>query len=209
MARHLRADQTALSFPTGGYHFPGMGADVEASAHRELFDRVEATLCTMGVAAGSLRALMAGANQAKRNKTERGWEWSGDFPLSMVAQMALGVVLAREFVQRHGAPRVLVGESMGELAAYCAAGALSLEDATRLTWRWAKDLRIASDELSLRMAVVEELEQDELAPFAAEVRPITRIFPRLCSRCASPNAVLLEALDSITLRAPKNAFSAR
>lgn len=154
---------TALLFPTGGYHWPGMGADVDATPRRELFDRVEAALAPCGVAPGSLRRLMAGHDQARRVRGDDGWSWSGDFPLSMVAQMALGVALGSAFVERHGPPCVLAGESMGELAAYCVAGALPLEQTALLTYRWAVDLQTASNHLGLRMAVIEDLAEAEVA----------------------------------------------
>lgn len=166
----LRSDQTALLFPTGGYHWPGMGADVDNSPHRVLFDAADAALADLGVPAGSLRRHMAGADQARRARGETGWEWTGDFPLSMVAQMALGVALARDFMDRYGPPRVLTGESMGELAAYCAAGALSLEETTLLTYRWARDLQTASDALGLRMAVVEDLDEGEFSRVSARLQ---------------------------------------
>ena len=43
------AAETALLFPTGGYHWPGMGADVEATPRREMFDRAETVLAAGGV----------------------------------------------------------------------------------------------------------------------------------------------------------------
>jgi [acyl-carrier-protein] S-malonyltransferase len=155
--------ETALLFPTGGYHWPGMGADVEASPRREILDRSEAALAPFGVAPGSLRRLMAGHDQARRVRGDGGWSWSGDFPLSMVAQMALGVALAEAFVSRFGPPCVLAGESMGELAAYGVAGALPLEQTAALTYRWAVDLEAASARLNLRMAVIEDLAESEVA----------------------------------------------
>jgi acyl transferase domain-containing protein len=169
----LISDQTALLFPTGGYYWPGMGADVEATADRELFDRADAALEGLGVPRGALRRLMAGEGQAKRARSDSLWVWTGDFALSMVAQTALGVALARSFERLHGSPKVLVGESMGEIAAYCVAQVLSIEQATVLTWRWARDLQLASDALGpLRMAVVEDLDGDDLGllePLAANI----------------------------------------
>jgi malonyl CoA-acyl carrier protein transacylase len=154
--------ETALLFPTGGYHWPGMGADVDATYRREIFDRAQDALAPVGVVPGALRRLMAGHGQARRARDEGGWSWSGDFPLSMVAQMALGVALAEEFIEHYGPPRVLAGESMGELAAYCVAGALALEDTALLTYRWAADLQTASARLGLRMAVIEDLAEAEV-----------------------------------------------
>ncbi len=140
-----------------------MGNDLEDSAQQVVLDRVDEALASLEVPRGSLRRLMAGHEQARRERTGGGWRWTGDFPLSMVAQLALGVGLAREFVERHGPPGALAGESMGELAAYAVAGALPLEDAAILTYRWARDLAAASDALRLRMAVVEDLDKRAMA----------------------------------------------
>ena len=151
------AQDTVLLFPTGGYHWPGMGADVALTPRREVFERAEAAIVPSGVAPGGLLRLMSGQDQARRVRTAEGWSWTGDFPLSMVAQLALGVALAEAWIEQHGMPRALAGESMGELAAYAVAGILPIEDAARLTHRWATDLQTASDRLGLRMAVVEDL----------------------------------------------------
>ena len=172
---------TALLFPTGGYHWPGMGADVEATPRRTIFDRAEAALATFGVAPGALRRLMAGHDQARRVRVDGCWIWSGDFPLSMVAQMALGVALGEAFVERCGPPCVLAGESMGELAAYCVAGALRVEQTARLTYRWAADLQAASARLGLRMAVIEDLAEAKVA----QLPPICRLTSSLRSRRTS------------------------
>jgi malonyl CoA-acyl carrier protein transacylase len=176
------ARETALLFPTGGYHWPGMGADIAASPRRDVFARAEAAILPHGVPPGSLRRLMSGENQARRVRTPEGWSWDGDFPLSMVAQMALGVALAEAWIEHHGPPRLLAGESMGELAAYAVAGALPLEEAARLTHQWARDLQAASDRLSLRMAVIEDLsiEEVETLPAHLEARVVVTEAPGLC-----------------------------
>lgn len=166
----IRAAETALLFPTGGYHWPGMGADVETTPRRALFDRAEAVVVENGHPPGALRRLMAGAEQARRVRTEAGWTWTGDFPLSMVAQMVLGVALAEAWLERHGEPAAIAGESMGELAAYGVAGALPLEPAVYLTYRWARDLQAASDRLGLRMAVIEDLPADRIAALPADLQ---------------------------------------
>jgi acyl transferase domain-containing protein len=190
-----QAAETALLFPTGGYHWPGMGADVEATAHRRIFDRAEAAVVACGAAPGSLRRLMAGEDQARRLRTDAGWTWAGDFPLSMVAQMSLGVALAEAWIERHGEPAALAGESMGELAAYCVAGALPLEAAVGLTYRWARDLQAASDRLGLRMAVMEDLSRDEVdaLPAGLLANVVVTEAPSLCV-VALP-AANLEELD--------------
>jgi malonyl CoA-acyl carrier protein transacylase len=177
-----RAHETALLFPTGGYHWPGMGTDLLATSHREVFTRAEAALRSCGVAPGALIQLLAGKDQARRVRTDDRWTWEGDFPLSMVAQMALGVALSGLWCERHGSPRVLAGESMGELAAYCVAGALPLADTAVLTYRWAADLQAASDALGLRMAVVEDLDPSDVAELAGRFdgRIVVSEAPRLC-----------------------------
>lgn len=189
------AAQTALLFPTGGYHWPGMGDDVDATARRAIFDRAEAALQACGVAPGALRRLLSGEDQARRLRTDAGWTWSGDFPLSMVAQMTLGVALAGAWTERHGEPAALAGESMGELAAYCVAGALPLESAVEVTYRWARDLQTASDRLGLRMAVIEDLTAADVAqlPTWLQANVVVAEAPRLCV-VALP-ATQLEALD--------------
>jgi malonyl CoA-acyl carrier protein transacylase len=144
-----------------------MGADLEASPWRIVLDRAERALRAFEVAPGALRRLMAGENQARRDRGDAGWRWTGDFPLSMVAQTALGVALSLAFIERHGPPRLVAGESMGELAAMCVAGALSLEETAALTYRWARDLAVASDRLGLRMAVVEDLDEEAWRGFAS------------------------------------------
>lgn len=160
---------TALLFPAGGYLWPGMGADLEGSARQIVVDRVDEALATQGVRRGSLRGVMAGDRQARRNRDAEGWRWTGDFPLSMAAQFTLGTALAQEFLDRHGTPGALAGESMGDLAACAVAGALPLEEAAILTWRWARDLAAASDSLGLRMAVIEDLDERQIAALPREL----------------------------------------
>ncbi len=194
------AQSTALLFPTGGYHWAGMGADIALTPRREVFARAEAAVMPFGVAPGSLPRLMSGEDQARRVRTSEGWRWEGNFPLSMVAQLALGVALADAWIERHGAPRALAGESMGELTAYAVAGALSLEEAARLTYRWAVDLQTASDRLGLRMSVIEDLsiEEIESLPANLEARVVVSEAPGLCV-VALP-ATSLEELDREALR---------
>lgn len=173
---------TALLFPTGGYQWPGMGADLDDTPSRLVLDRADAALAAVGVAPGSLRRLMAGDGQARRVQVGGSWAWTGDFPLTMAAQMALGVALADHWIDRHGPPAVVAGESMGELAAYAIAGALPFEEAVVLTYRWAADLQAASDRLGLRMAVVEDLADGEVValPASLEASVVVAEAPQLC-----------------------------
>lgn len=141
-----------------------MGADFEQGAgHDAKIARADRALAQCGVAPGALRALMAGEGQVRRAQTEQGWRWFGDFPLTMAAQTAVSIVLADAFVQTWGPPALVAGESMGECAACAVAGALRLEDAVSVAWRWGRALAQASDQLGLRMAVVEDLEPAALA----------------------------------------------
>ena len=162
------AHETALLFPTGGAHWPGMGDDLaEPGAHAELCERAEAALVSAGATPGALGRLMGGEQQAKRSEDESGWHWSGDFPLSVAAQTVLGSCLGHHFRRARGEPGAVLGESMGECAAYCVAGALAIEDAVLLAYRWAGALQQASDALGLRMVVVESLEREPLLGLAA------------------------------------------
>ncbi|MCC6749110.1 MAG: AMP-binding protein [Deltaproteobacteria bacterium] len=163
--------RTALVFPTGGSHWPGMGADLELEEEgRELLARAEAALALEGVPKGALRALMIGAGQAERVQQAEGFRWSGDFPLSVAAQTTVSVALARAFARTYGAPSLVLGESMGELAAYAVSGTLAFEDAVRVSYRLAQALARASDHLGhFRMAVVEQLPAEKLAPICDAV----------------------------------------
>lgn len=154
--------ETALLFPAGGYLWPGMGAELQETPQRELFLRAGSALAALGEPEGALERLLAGEDQARRSRTATGWRWEGNYPLSMAAQVLVEAALGCELVRREGAPRVLVGESMGELAAYAVAGALEIEETITLTYCWARDLAWASDRLALRMAVVEGLVEEEL-----------------------------------------------
>jgi [acyl-carrier-protein] S-malonyltransferase len=106
---------------------------------------------------------MQGEGQIRRVANEAGWQWHGDFPLTMAAQTAVSVVLADAFLEAYGAPCLVAGESMGGCAACCVAGALSIEQATLIAYRWGCALARASDQLGLRMAVVEDLTADQVA----------------------------------------------
>jgi malonyl CoA-acyl carrier protein transacylase len=164
----IRAEQTALLFPTGGAHWPGMGRELdEVDAHARAIDRAELALERAGAQPRALRRLMAGEGQAKREPAEGRWRWTGDFPLSVAAQTVVGACLGQQFLRRHGAPRCVLGESMGECAAFAVAGALGFEDAVLVAYRWAQALQAASDALGLRMVVVEGLEREPLLALAA------------------------------------------
>ncbi len=127
-------------------------------------DRAEATLHDAGAPRGSLRATLRGDGQIKRVAGESGWQWVGDFGMSMAAQTVVGACLGEAFLRAVGPPGVVAGESMGECAAYCVAGALPVEQAALLAYRWARALKAASDALGLRMAVVENVVGERLAP---------------------------------------------
>jgi acyl transferase domain-containing protein len=163
------AHETALLFPTGGSHWPGMGEDLDRLASAgPWIDRAERALGQLGVASGALRRLMAGEGQVKRVAAGDGWAWEGDFPLSVAAQTVVGAGLGEAFLKAHGLPRIVAGESMGECAAYCVAGALPVEAAVLVAWRWAKALQLASDALGLRMVVVEYLDRMEVERLGAQ-----------------------------------------
>jgi phosphopantetheine--protein transferase-like protein len=163
----LRAEDTLLVFPPAGTHWPGMGEELALDPeYGELIVRAEAALGELGVAPGALRAVMGGRGQVVREPAEDGWRWSGDFPLSVAAQAVVAIALGRAFRAVHGRPNAVIGESMGEVAACCLAGALDIEDAVRLAYRFAQALDGASAPLALRMAVVENLDRAEIEELA-------------------------------------------
>lgn len=165
------ASQAALLFPTGGTHWPAMGADFDqVPVHQATFDRADAALVQAGARRGQLRELMNGEGQSRRALTRTGWNWVGDFPMTMAAQTAVSVVIADAFERQWGPPALVLGESMGECAACAVAGALSVEDAVCVAFRWGRALAEASDVLSLRMAVVEDLEPEPLARLCAPLQ---------------------------------------
>ena len=195
VSREYRADQTAMLFPPGGYHWPGMGAEIDGS----LIRRADGALESLSVPRGALPRLMAGEGQVQRTGTAEGWLWSGDFPLTEAAQTVLSVALAEGFVRVHGAPRAILGESMGEAAAYCASGALELAPALQLVYLWAQALQRASDQLGLRMAVVEHHDLLRLEPLLARHSARVVIFesPSL-QVCSLPAGELVELDRGVT-----------
>jgi acyl transferase domain-containing protein len=159
-----------------------MGDDLDrAGAFGAWVDRSEAALQEAGARSGSLRATLRGDDQIKRVATESGWQWVGDFGMSMAAQTVVGACLGEAFLRAFGPPGVVAGESMGECAAYSVAGALPVEQAAVLAYRWARALKTASDGLGLRMAVVEDVAAVRLAPLMARYDAVVVVVeaPRL------------------------------
>lgn len=167
LSTSFEAREVALLFPTGGALWPGMADDIDRpEAFGPWIDCADQALCGEGAEPGALRRLLAGDGQIKRVQSNGGWEWVGDFPLSMAAQTVVGACLAEGFVRAQGEPGVVAGESMGECAAYCSAGVIAFEDAVRVAYRWATALQTASDALGLRMAVVDGLPCERLEAIA-------------------------------------------
>lgn len=191
----LDAAETVIVFPAAGSHWPGMCGDIDADPDgRVLVDRAEAALDSLGIPQGRLRALMAGDGQAQRTQSADGFDWTGDYPLSSVAQTVVSVALADRFIERHGAPVGLLGESMGELAAYCVAGCYSFEDAVQTTYRWARALQRSSETAGqLRLALLVMVKRDDL--------------PNLCTGCGA-RVVIYESINQFVAALPRARIAA-
>ena len=163
--RTIVASETVLVFPAAGSHWTGMLGDLEDDPDsRALIDEADEALGAFAGAPRSLRSLLCGENQANRKQVDGVFEWSGDYPLSSVAQTVVSVALANRFIERHGPPAGLLGESMGELAAYCVAGSYSFEDAVKTTYRWSAALERSSETAgALRLGLLVMIKRDYLA----------------------------------------------
>jgi len=78
----------------------------------------------------------------------------------MVAQMSLGVALSRAYIAKHGPPHVLAEKAWVSSPPIASPARFLWRKTAQLTYRWARDLATVSDRLDLRMAVVEDLDED-------------------------------------------------
>ncbi len=148
-----RAPSVAFVFPGQGSQWPGMG--------RELLDREPA-----------FRHAMEECDRAVRIET--GWsvleqltQSDGELDGIHVIQpvlFALQVALAALWKSWGVVPDAVVGHSMGEVAAACVAGALSLEDAASIICRRSRLMRRISGQGSMAMV---ELSMERAAQLLA------------------------------------------
>lgn len=119
--------RTALLFPGQGSYIPGMLEHLvqEAPRARDVLDTVDAVCTETGREPVSSLLTDAAAPAASKLMVER----PGDLDLAMFAgNLACFEILTARGVRAD----VLAGHSFGELAALTAAGAVSVEDATRM-----------------------------------------------------------------------------
>jgi len=179
-----------------------MGADLDLHPeYRHIIDCADAALESVGVSSGDLRRLMAGGQQALRTKEQNGWVWRGDFPLSVAAQTVVGCCLASAFTSIYGPPTGVIGESMGEMAAYHAAGAISIQQAVVIAYRFARTLACASDQLGLRMAVIENVPDKRLRALMAEYEGQIVLRESLSLVVAALPAAFLQRLETAAAEA--------
>jgi [acyl-carrier-protein] S-malonyltransferase len=147
----------AWIFPGQGAQAVGMGKEVcaQSAAARAVFERADAalseqlsTLCFEG----PLDALTLTANTQ---------------PAIVTTSMALLAAL-RERCPNLAAPACAAGHSLGEYSALCAAGALALEDAVRITRVRGKAMQEAVPPGEGAMAAVMNVADDVLAAVCAE-----------------------------------------
>jgi acyl transferase domain-containing protein/thioesterase domain-containing protein len=122
------AAEVVFMFPGGGAQYPGMARDLYETepVFREWMDRGLAALDGLGAA--DIRALWLPAPGAEAEAAERLRRPSLQLPLILIVEIAL----ARLWESWGVRPAALIGHSMGENAAACVAGVMSLEEAVGL-----------------------------------------------------------------------------
>ncbi len=121
------APDIVFMFPGGGAQYPDMARDLYETepVFAEWMDR---GLAALGPAEDEIRALWLPAPEAKTAAAERLRRPSLQLPLILIVEIAL----ARLWESWGIKPSVLIGHSMGENAAACLAGVMSLEEAVGL-----------------------------------------------------------------------------
>lgn len=117
-----------LMFPGGGAQYPGMGSQLYR--HEKLFsDTVDAGLAALpSDIAGHIRRVWLDAAPGDRLAAEELLRPSLQLPAILILEVAIARLLESSGLR----PTALIGHSMGEYAAACCAGVMSLETAARL-----------------------------------------------------------------------------
>ncbi len=163
---------SALLIPPAGYHFKGMGQDLYeldasvAAAYRrdnvfvtQLFAQnwVDANVTALAGQSIQLDTIAFSDPQgllSRVEKTDEGWQWKGDFVVSVMAMIEHQLNLVDLYKKRFGQPGAIAGESLGWPAALYASGALGREDALKLAFESAYAIKAASDVAKYQMAII-------------------------------------------------------
>lgn len=140
--RAKSAPQWVFVFPGQGGQWPGMG--------RQLYGEQEAFRATFDRCAAAMEPYLAGWKLHDLISGEPGEEIDRVQPSLFAIQMALCALLNSWGLR----PSVVVGHSMGELAAACVAGRITLEEAARIIALRSRLLRVHASG-SGAMALVE------------------------------------------------------
>lgn len=152
--------RVALVFSGGGTHWVGMGRELMRShaGFRRWMHACDAAVRAAG-GCSVLDELAAPAEQARFEET--------DFQQPVL--FALQVSLAKVWIDLGVQPSAVVGHSMGEVAAACVAGMLSLEDAARvIVVRSHLIERKAADAAVISVDLPEQELRDRMGPYAGQ-----------------------------------------
>lgn len=183
--------RVALVFSGGGTQWVGMGRELMRShaGFRTWMNACDAAVRTAG-GCSVLDELAAAADQARFEEM--------DFQQPVL--FALQVSLAKVWIELGIQPTAVVGHSLGEVAAACVAGALSLDDAARVVVARSYLLERKAD--SGAMISVDLPEQEllpKIAPYAEHVAIAVVNSPTSAAVSGSPNAI--SALEADLQRA--------
>ncbi|MGW3075642.1 acyltransferase domain-containing protein [Kitasatospora sp. NPDC001132] len=182
--------RVALVFSGGGTQWVGMGRELLRS-HAGFRARMAACDAAVRAAGGFsvLDLLAAPAEEARYEEM--------DFQQPVL--FALQVSLAQVWLDLGVEPAAVVGHSLGEVAAACVSGALSLEDAARVVVARSHLLeRKAAEGAMISVDLPEEELRPRLAPYAEHAAVAVVNSPTSAAVSGSPEAV--DALEADLLR---------
>ncbi|WP_326654951.1 polyketide synthase [Streptomyces sp. NBC_01750] len=173
--------RVALVFSGGGTHWVGMGRELMRShaGFREWMHACDAAVR----AAGGGSVLDELAAPADRTRLE-------EMDVQQPVLFALQVSLARVWLELGLQPSAVVGHSMGEVAAACVAGRLSLEDAARVVV--ARSHLIERKAAAAAVISVELPEQEllrRIGPYAGQVTVVAVNSPTNTVVTGPPDAI--------------------
>ncbi|MGC0421807.1 acyltransferase domain-containing protein [Embleya sp. AB8] len=183
--------RVALVFSGGGTHWVGMGREL-MRVHAGFRTRMQACDAAVRAAGGCsvLDRLAAPAEQA-------GFE---EMDVQQPVLFALQVSLAQVWLDLGIRPTAVVGHSLGEVAAACVAGALSLADAARVVVARSHLLeRVAAPGAMISVDLPERELLPWLAPYAGDLAVAVVNSPTSAAVSGSPDAV--RALEADLRRA--------